>query len=451
MDIGSDPTFKIYTLGCKVNQYDSQVIREQLQRAGLNELSDGQKANYYIINTCTVTDNADKQSRYLIRRSIRENPLAKIIVAGCYAHSNADDIRRINGVNLILDNDNKFRIVKFLFPRRKTNISHSFQISDFKGHTRAFVKIQDGCNNFCSFCKVPYVRGRSRSRDFDLIIDEIKRLRDKGYKEIVLTGICLGDYGKDLDESTKKNNFDTCSNRVLHNSLYKRTDLVDLINEIEEIEGIFRIRLSSIEARDISDNLVDKMKNSKKICPHLHIPFQSGDNKTLKLMNRKDTREDYLGLARKLRRNIKDISITADIMIGFPGEDEKRFLNTLDFLKKVKPARAHIFTFQPRDGTALSNYKNQIPTQALKQRFVLLKSLTDKLALEFRKKFLNRRLTVLFEDKKSGFWRGYSQNYLLTYLKVNGKLNINNQLVKVKIKNIGISNLYAEIEKYTHV
>jgi len=417
-------TFKIYTLGCKVNQYDSQVIREQLQRAGLNELSDGMKANYYIINTCTVTDNADKQSRYLIRRSIRENPLGKIIVAGCYAHSNADDIRRINGVDLILNNDNKHRIATFLFPRRKTNVSHSFQISDFKGHTRAFVKIQDGCNNFCSFCKVPYVRGRSRSRDFNSIIDEIKRLRDKGYKEIVLTGICLGDYGKDLNKSI---------------------DLVDLIEEVEKIERVSRIRLSSIEAKNISDRLIEKMKKSQKLCPHLHIPFQSGDNKTLKLMNRKDAREDYLELARKLRRNIKDISITADIMIGFPGEDEKRFLNTLDFLRKVKPARVHIFTFQPRDRTALSNYKNQIPAQALKQRFVLLKSLTDKLAFEFRKKFLNRKLDVLFEDKKNGFWIGYSQNYLLTELKINDNLTLSNKITKVKIKKVTASKLCSLI------
>jgi len=419
-------TFKIYTLGCKVNQYDSQVIREQLERAGLKEIRNGKKANYYIVNTCTVTNNADKQSRYLIRLSKRKNPLAKIVVIGCYAHSNAEDIRRIKDADLILDNDNKNRITEYLFPNRKIDAPDYLEINDFKGHTRAFVKIQDGCNNFCSFCKVPYVRGRSRSRDFDSIINEIKRLSEKRYKEIVLTGICLGDYGKDLKE---------------------KIDLVDLIDEVEKIKRVLRIRLSSIEAKDISDRLIEKMKKSKKLCPHLHIPFQSGDDKILKLMNRRDKRQDYLKLVKKLRKNIKDIAITADIMIGFPKEGEKEFLNTLDFLKKVRPARVHIFTFQPRDGTPLSNFKSNTSKDVLRGRYIGLKTLTDNLAFDFKSRFMNQSLEVLFEERKEGFWQGYSQNYLLTGVRISDNLSLSNEIVKVKIKKVNSTILTAKLQR----
>ena len=211
-----------------------------------------------------------------------------------------------------------------------------------------------------------------------------------------------------------------------------------------------RIRLSSIEAKDVTDRLVKKMKTSAKLCPHLHIPFQSGDDKILKAMNRRDTRKDYLKLARKLKKNVKNIGISCDIMIGFPGEGEEEFRNTLDFLKKVEPMRAHIFCFQPRDLTPLANVKSGITTQELKRRFTVIKELTDDLALKFKKRFLNYKMDILFEDKKDGFWRGYSPNYLLTYLKAGGKLNLNNQLIKARINGIGCSNLYAD-EKFLSV
>jgi len=418
-------TFKIYTLGCKVNQYDSQAIREQLERLGFEELNNGKKADYCIINTCTVTRNADRESRYLIRLAKRRNPFAKIVVTGCYAHSNAREIQRLNNADLILDNDQKQKIAYFISEDKIIKNSKPFEISDFKSHTRAFVKIQDGCNNFCSFCKVPYVRGRSRSRDFSSIIDEIKRLSSKGYKEIVLTGICLGDYGKDFE---------------------KNIDLVDLIEEIEKNEDIVRIRLSSIEAKDVSDKLIKKMKISKKLCPHLHIPFQSGDNKILKLMNRRDTKENYIRLIGKLKKNIRDLAITADIMFGFPGEDERSFSNTLDLLKKVKPSKVHIFTFQPRDKTPLANCQDSIPGKILKQRYERLRALSDELGLKFRRRFLNKRMEILFEDKKNGFWRGYSKNFLLTYINQNVKLLLDNKLTQVKIVGSNALILFSRLE-----
>ncbi len=418
-------TFKVYTLGCKVNQYDSQAIREQLEGIGLTELGNGKKADCYIVNTCTVTQSADKQSRYLLRAAKRQNPSAKIIATGCYAHSNAEDIKRIGGVDLILNNDDKQRIAEFVFDNKSIQIG-SFEISDFKSHTRAFVKIQDGCNNFCSFCKVPFVRGRSRSRNPDSIIEEINRLSDRGYKEIVLTGICIGDYGRDLQS---------------------KIDLVDLIAEIEKIKEILRIRISSIEAKDITDKLIKAMRSSKKLCPHLHIPFQSGDNKILKLMNRRDTRESYLELVRKLRKNIRNLAITCDIMIGFVGEEENNFSNTLEFLKRVKPARIHIFTFQARDKTPLANSKSNIASEILKQRYLRIKELSDKLGLNLRKNLLNKNLEILFEDRKDGFWRGYSNNYLLTYLERNAKLSLENKLRKIKIYNCSHSILFSKKER----
>lgn len=419
-------TFKIYTLGCKVNQYESQAIREQLEGIGFRESDNGKNASYCIINTCTVTESADKESHYLIRKARRENPLGKIVVTGCYAHSNPEDIKEINSVDLIVDNDNKQRIAEFIFPDGKVDHSHNFEISYFKSHTRAFVKIQDGCNNFCSFCKVPYVRGRSRSRAIVSIIEEVKRLRDKGYKEIVLTGICLGDFGKDFA---------------------KKIDIVDLIEEIEKIEGILRIRLSSIEAKDISDRLIRKMKTSKKLCPHLHIPFQSGDNKILKLMNRRDSREGYLKLVKKLRRNIRDLAITADIMIGFLNESDEQFSHTLDFLKKIKPSRIHIFTFQPRDGTPLANFMNNIGKNVLKQRYLRLKALSDKLSLKFRKKLLGKKLKILFEKRKNGIWQGYTNNYILTALDRDAKLFLGNKFKEVKVEKVTASILYSRLNQ----
>lgn len=395
-----------------------------MERAGFKESENGSKADYYIVNTCTVTSSADRQSRYLIRSSKRKNPSGCVVVTGCYAHSNRDDIKKIKEADLILDNIEKQSIANFILPGNRRFKAGPFEISDFKSHTRAFVQIQDGCNNFCSFCKVPFVRGRSRSRQLTSIVKEVRRLRDKGYKEVVLTGICLGDYGK---------------------SISPKIDLVNLIDELEGIEGILRIRLSSIEAKDVSRRLIDKMKTSEKLCPHLHVPFQSGDNKILKLMNRRDTREGYLRLIERLKKSIKDLSITADIMIGFLEEKDENFLNTLDFLKEVVPSRVHIFTFQPRDGTLLSNCQIGIPPEVIKQRYSRLKEFSESLGLRFRSKYVNKRLRILFEKKEDGLWKGYSDNYIKTCLKADHKLSLTNTLKEVLVTDAGPQCLFSRI------
>lgn len=418
-------TFKILTLGCKVNQYDSQLIREQLEEVGLRESESRFKADCYVINTCTVTRSADSQSRNLIRSAQRENPTARIVVTGCYAHLNADTIQAIDGVGLILNNDDKLALCEHLFPQlKKLAPAADAGIGNFKGHTRAFVKVQDGCDNFCSFCKVPYVRGRSRSRPLEAIVREAKKLSQNGYKEIVLTGVCLGDYGRKFEP---------------------RRDIVDVLEALERIEGIERIRLSSIEACDISGRLISKMQSSKKLCNHLHIPFQSGDGRILKAMNRRDSRQAYIDLVRRLKRSVPDIGISADIMIGFPGEREKEFQNTLDFVREVMPMRVHIFRFSPRDFTKLAQGGIRLSSGVLKERYRLLKEQSDKASAAFKQRFRNQAVEVLFEEIKNGFWQGYSRNYLLVSVKNKG-FNLSNTTARVVIEKIGPSQVYAKLQ-----
>ncbi|MBU4140336.1 MAG: MiaB/RimO family radical SAM methylthiotransferase, partial [Candidatus Omnitrophica bacterium] len=307
---------KFYTLGCKVNQYETQAIREKFLYAGFRE-NNSEIADVYIVNTCTVTARADRESRRLIRRLLRSNPDSKIIVTGCYIEKDAAEILSISNKIRIVPNRQKHCIINFLnltpdvvaqFIGQRTNFCSingattlndkvflPLKISDFKDHERAFVKIQDGCNNFCSYCKVPLVRGVSRSRSPKEITAEVERLTRRGFKEVVLTGICLGSYH------------------------YKSFDLAAVLSALENIEREFRIRLSSIEPQLISNDLIGRIADSEKICPHLHIPLQSGDNKILKRMNRRYTREKFLSLIAKIKKKIKDVAITTDILVGFPG------------------------------------------------------------------------------------------------------------------------------------
>ena len=374
---------KFYTLGCKVNQYDTQSIRERFLRQGFKEAKSDQKAGTYLINTCTVTSSADRKSREVIRRCIKENPRAKIIVTGCLVKKDAPMVAQIKGVSLIVSKD-----------------FFCDGISNFSGHTRAFLKVQDGCNNFCSYCKVPLVRGRSRSRPLDEIVREAKALAGKGFKEIVLTGICLGAYGRDLKEAE---------------------DLVSLIFALEKVKGILRIRLSSIEAADVTDSLILKMATSKKLCPHLHIPIQSGDDQVLKNMRRKYSRKFYINLIKKIKKRVRDIAITTDCLVGFPGESEENFRNTLNLVKKILPLKVHIFPYSQRSGTyAHKKFKQLIAPEIIKGRIERLKEAADMCQDEFKKMFAGKILPVLFEGlskEKKGYWEGYSHNYIKIFLK----------------------------------
>lgn len=385
--------FKIKTLGCKVNQYETQVIREGLLSAGYQEAKSHQKASLCIVNTCTVTAKADGECREVIRRYIRENPDAQIVITGCYVEKDSDAIKAIDERVRIVSNKDKSAIVDILTASPKRQ-SASSGISYFEGHNRVFIKVQDGCDNFCSYCKVPYVRGGSRSRDPQEILDEAERLIKNGYKELVLTGICLGDFGKELDNGIT---------------------LTWVIQKISDIKGDFRIRLSSIELPDVSNSLIAEMSGSLKLCRHFHIPLQSGDDEILNQMNRQYTSSEFISRVEYIRSQIPDVAITTDIIIGFPGENEQNFKNTLGTIRKVKPSRAHIFTYSPRQGTKAFERGDNVHPKVKAERFKRLKELTDRFADDSKQQSQNKKQRVLVEnvrDRKTGCLTGYTDSYV---------------------------------------
>lgn len=418
---------RLLTLGCKVNQYETQAIREEFLSRGYRE-NHTKAADVYVINTCTVTHQADRDSRRLIRRALHYNPKSRIVVTGCYVERDACEILQISDRIRIIPNQQKHRIIDLLSSTddgQRTTDEGAFiplVISNFKDHQRAFLKIQDGCNNFCSYCKVPVVRGRSRSRNLQEIVSEARRLINSGFKEIVLTGICLGDYH------------------------YSKFDLADAITSLIKLDGNFRIRLSSIEPQLISDKLIAAV-NSPKVCAHLHIPLQSADDKILNRMNRHYTQKGYLSLIAKIKKRIKDVAITTDVLVGFPAETEKNFRNTVNCLKEILPLRTHIFSFSPRKDTAAFDYQPRIESQVVKQRASLLKQVAAECSYKFRKRFLGKDLTVLIEsqpDKENGKFLGYSENYIRVNVEGAAKKDVN-RLIQVKVKTVDMNSTRAWI------
>jgi threonylcarbamoyladenosine tRNA methylthiotransferase MtaB len=392
-------TVKFYTLGCKVNQYDTQSIRERFLHCGFKENYNGKRADVYVINTCTVTSVADRKSRDIIRRCVKENSKGRVIVTGCLADSGDNSLSAIKGIDYVIG--------KRFFPEG---------ISEFSSHTRAFLKIQDGCDNFCSYCKVPLVRGRSRSRELHEVIHEAGRLAKNGYKEIVLSGICLGAYGKDLKP---------------------KSNLVKIIEALENIDGILRIRLSSIEAGDVSDELINKMAKSIKLCRHLHIPIQSGDDEILKKMQRKYSRKGYLALIRKIKKQIPGIAITTDCLVGFPGENDSQFKNTADLVKKIIPLRTHIFPYSKREGTRACESQDLTSLAKIRQRTESLRRIASLCSRNYKSEFIGETADVLFEGRskrKPDCWEGYAGNYIPVL--VRSKKSLKNKLLRVKLKKL---------------
>ena len=389
--------FYIKTLGCKVNQYESQVIRENFLRDGYVEAESSDEADICVVNTCTVTSASDSKSLKSIRSILGKKDKC-VVATGCMIDDRELDLRKLKGVNFIIKNKDKYRIPEIasssafggLLAMTKGNTD---SITGFKGHARAFVKIQDGCDNRCSYCKVSIVRGRSRSRSFKEIINECAALIENGYREIVLTGICLGSYGRDIS---------------------KAISLSKLIMELCKIKGDWRMRLSSIEPRDITDDLIFQMKSEEKICKHLHIPFQSGDDEILKRMNRPYTARDYIGIVTRLRKVIPTIAISTDMMVGFPGEKGPNFKNTMSFIKEIRPMRLHVFGFSKRTGTPAYNYKDGVSTALKKQREHALIDIVKGFTADFEGMFIGKIARVLAEDKrdKQGFLQGYTDRYI---------------------------------------
>lgn len=400
---------RFLTLGCKVNQYETQAMRESLLRAGLEEKGEGPN-EVVVINTCTVTESADRENRYWIRRLRRENPEAKIIVTGCWVERDRKTVEALPGVDLVLSNFEKPEIAQrflegcgtpglqdreTLSPPISRHQYDSLKVSGFQGHARAFVKIQDGCNHACSFCKVVLVRGRSRSRALDEIIAEAGRLRDSGFLEIVLTGIQLGAYGKDLNPPL---------------------NLVSVLEALSRISGIERIRLSSIEPTDVTAELIEAMKELPGVCPQLHIPLQSGDDEILKRMRRRYGRAFYGDLIARLRQALPDFCLSMDVMAGFPGEDEIHFQNTLSLIEETRPIRVHAFPYSRRSGTRAACLED-LPPRVLRERMSRLFDFSKGVTVGEKERFVGRRFSVLVEKQSSseGLYEGHTPHYLKVY------------------------------------
>jgi len=416
--------FRSLTLGCKTNQYETQAIKEALASSGeFIEAEDGAPCDLYVINTCTVTSKADKDSRWTIRRCHKESPAAQIVITGCLAELDSSTVKDLPGVTHIIRNKEKHLIADILTTSHESRVmnyenptSRTFTpltISRFDGHTKAFIKIQDGCDNFCSYCKIPLVRGRSTSRPARAILDEVSRLVGADYKELVLTGICLGDWGRGLELTAS---------------------LANLLREIVSIDGDFRVRLSSIEPKMVTPSLLDVMASSKKICPHLHIPLQSGSNHVLSLMNRPYTAKEFLMIIAAARMRIRRIAITSDVLVGFPGESDRDFKDTIRVVKRFAPSRLHIFPYSKRQGTRAAALKDTASPQKVKERRAILEKAAKSISFAYRKGFKGKRVEGLIEtarDRETGLLTGYTENYIRFLMIGKDELKGRKQALKV--------------------
>jgi len=425
-----------YTLGCKVNQYETEAISEIFENSGYELVEFEDKADVYVINTCTVTSMSDRKSRQVIRKAKKTNPDSIVIVVGCYAQTSPDEVKNIKGVNIVVGTKDKGSILKYLEEYEKDKIGIEYvedimkvreferlEVKSYKDRTRAFLKIQDGCNQYCSYCIIPYARGNIRSKAPEEVLAEVQSLAERGFKEVVLTGIHLASYGKDL----------------------KTVTLLDVIKEINKISGIHRIRLGSIEPLLLSEEFVQEIKDIEKLCPHFHISLQSGCDLTLKRMNRKYDAAFYKNVVERLRANISDVAITTDIMVGFPGETNEEFESTFKFLKDIKLAKTHVFKYSPRKGTPAASFEKQVSAEVKEERSNRLIELSDENAKLFNSKFLNREMPVLFEQKMDdGFTEGHTTNYIRVLCKDNDRLKGN--ICNVEIMDIKDDYLIGSIK-----
>ncbi len=378
--------YKIVTLGCRTNQYESQGFSDQLRKMGYSEATEGEKADLCIVNTCTVTEQADATSRHRIRQLTREHEGAKLVVTGCMAESAPQALKLIDSKIQIVPNQDKEHLIEAIFPDVKD--LPEFKIERFEAHTRAFLKVQDGCNSYCTYCIIPYVRGRSRSKGMKEILEEARTLIANGYKEIVLTGINIGDF-EDGD-----------------------LRLAGLVRAVDALDGIERVRISSIDPDEVDDELADAVMNGKHTCPSMHLVLQSGSNVVLKRMNRKYTRQIFLDTVERMVSRNPDFTVTTDIIVGFPGESEADFEDTLEVVRQVQFAKVHFFPYSPRDRTRAALYPNRVPPEVMKARKSVLLRLAEKTAFDLRSRFVGRMFPVLLEDGDGEWISGHTPNFL---------------------------------------
>ncbi|MBF8263406.1 MAG: 2-methylthioadenine synthetase [Parachlamydiales bacterium] len=396
--------YHIATLGCRTNQYESQLFSDQLRRMGY-EPAPEDEADLCIINTCSVTDSAEASSRRQIRNLARRHPNARLIVTGCMAESSQKAILAIDPRIEVFPNKDKEQLVSFLFPEEKNRTGLS--IERFDGHTRAFVKVQDGCNSFCSYCIIPYVRGRSRSRSVAEIIQEVRTLTANGYREIVLTGVNVGDYAAD------------------------GASLADLVRAVDRVKGIQRVRISSIDPTDVNEDLAGAILNGLHTCPNLHLVLQSGSNVVLKRMNRKYSRQIFLKTVEGLVNKNKDFTFTTDVIVGFPNESEADFAETLDVVRQVRFAKVHVFPYSVRSRTRAALDPHPVPQDVIAQRKEELLRLADQVAFDLRQQYLHRTMDVLLEEGKGDVLSGHTSNFIT--VEVPRGSHGPNQLVQVEM------------------
>lgn len=416
-----------YTLGCKVNQYETEAMLELFEKEGYEKAETEDYADVYVINTCTVTHMSDRKSRQYIRRMKKKNPDAIIAVVGCYSQVSPEEILSIDEVNLVMGTNDRKKIVeevkKIDASRKVSTVDDIMKVKAFEeieinktnGKTRAFMKIQDGCDRYCSYCIIPYARGRVRSRDLESIVKEVESLAANGYKEVVLTGIHVASYGKDIKDSDIK--------------------LLDVIKQINDIDGIERIRLSSVEPILFTDEFVEAVSSMDKVCPHYHLSLQSGCDETLKRMKRRYTTEEYKTIVDRLRANIPNVSITTDVIVGFPGETNEEFDKTYEFLKDIELTHMHVFKYSPRKGTPAATMENQVDPSTKHDRSEKLLQLNEENFNKFGQKMLDKEFNVLFEQKVGdNKYEGLTENYVKVI--VESDKDITEQILKVKITNV---------------
>lgn len=417
--------FSIETLGCKVNQYESEALEKLFEESGYKKASKDEKSDVYVINTCTVTGQAAAKSRQQINRAKRENPGVQIAVVGCYSQVSPEDIKELD-VDVIIGTKDRARVLDLLEESKRLgttisivdSIKHNQEFDELeftteREMTRAYLKIQEGCNMFCSYCIIPYARGPISSREMNNIIEETKKLAQNGFKEIVLTGIHVESYGKDKGKD------------------YYR--LIDVVEQVAKIEGVERIRLSSVEPRIITDEFMQRYRDTKKACDHFHLSLQSGSDAVLKAMNRKYTTGEYKEKVDLIRKYMPDAGITTDIIVGFSGETEEMFEETMEFVDKIEFSKIHVFPFSRREGTPAYNFKNQVEGPVKKKRAHILADKEEKIANAFLDSFIGKTLEVLFEEESSRAvtTEGYSTNYLRVSVPKDDELI--NQIRTVKI------------------
>ena len=432
------PTAALITLGCKVNQYDTQAMQEVMLRNGYTVVGENDPADVCIINTCTVTNAADQKARQVIRRAIRKNPEAEVLVTGCYAESDREAIEAIPGVSLVFGNREKADLQKYLdivhkSSQEKTEESllqiepvyhdavrehanFSMSVSEAGKHTRALIKVQDGCSAFCSYCIIPHVRGRMTSRPLPDIVQEVEQIAANGYKEIVITGVHLGAYGLDIG---------------------RQTTIADILEHIHPTDGIERIRFSSIEAMNFPPDLVDRMAVLPKCMPHFHLPLQSGSDKILREMRRRYTRAEFSHLVEKLRISFPDVGITTDVMVGFPGETDTDFEDSLQFVEKIGFNQLHVFRYSPRRGTPAADYADHVPPHVSAERSKVMIALGKQLGEKFRQRLIGKTMNVLIEDSREGrdgHLAGFTENYLRVLIDVPDSAV--NQILPVKLTGV---------------